>query len=440
MQFSNLSKRMKDYSDCSALTLEEVLGLMKMLCDDVRFESGVSVEKCAVKDWELMIDRLYSVSYTVNYIYKKQQKSISEYDAASAENALWQKLQNTENECGQVKEKLQQLSGLKKKLEFQMAEHAQLQAQLQSLQENEAHVGTQIQNLKAQIQEAKSAKQSAAEELASLRIESKAAHEDMDSRKKELEQAYAQKEKDDGERLLMEQQQLDVRKQWSAVRKKCDEADTEIETMKQLISRKQTEYVEKQAELKALEEQVSRITKCFQDLLSEIQKRKEQLDNTDKEKTEKELQAELETLQNQIDAYEATKSQIALVKEQISQETESLNKLRQERDRLLNEKENREAEYTHLDDEKENLKEALCILDSVDFKNRVERCQNQLDIMRMLREKMGQSVKNVDCGWAFDPEQRLREQLSLAEEITRQLRDAIQQYGRLWQSELNAMA
>lgn len=440
MQFSNLSKRMKDYSDCSALTLEEVLGLMKMLCDDVRFESGVSVEKCAVKDWELMIDRLYSVSYTVNYIYKKQQKSISEYDAASAENALWQKLQNTENECGQVKEKLQQLSGLKKKLEFQMTEHAQLQAQLQSLQENEAHVGTQIQNLKAQIQEAKSAKQSAAEELASLRIESKAAHEDMDSRKKELEQAYAQKEKDDGERLLMEQQQLDVRKQWSAVRKKCDEADTEIETTKQLISRKQTEYVEKQAELKALEEQVSRITKCFQDLLSEIQKRKEQLDNTDKEKTEKELQAELETLQNQIDAYEATKSQIALVKEQISQETESLNKLRQERDRLLNEKENREAEYTHLDDEKENLKEALRILDSVDFKNRVERCQNQLDIMRMLREKMGQSVKNVDCGWAFDPEQRLREQLSLAEEITRQLRDAIQQYGRLWQSELNAMA
>lgn len=440
MQFSNLSKRMKDYSDCSALTLEEVLGLMKMLCDDVRFESGVSVEKCAVKDWELMIDRLYSVSYTVNYIYKKQQKSISEYDAASAENALWQKLQNTENECGQVKEKLQQLSGLKKKLEFQMAEHAQLQAQLQSLQENEAHVGTQIQDLKAQIQEAKSAKQSAAEELASLRIESKAAHEDMDSRKKELEQAYAQKEKDDGERLRMEQQQLDVRKQWSVVRKKCDEADTEIETTKQLISRKQTEYVEKQAELKALEEQVSRITKCFQDLLSEIQKRKEQLDNTDKEKTEKELQAELETLQNQIDAYEATKSQIALVKEQISQETESLNKLRQERDRLLNEKENREAEYTHLDDEKENLKEALSILDSVDFKNRVKRCQNQLDIMRMLREKMGQSVKNVDCGWAFDPEQHLREQLSLAEEITRQLRDAIQQYGRLWQSELNAMA
>lgn len=539
MRFSNLSKRIEDYSARSTLTLEEVLGLMKMLCDDVRFESGISVEKCTVTDWELMIDRLYSVSHTVNYIYKKQQKAMAEFDVTSAENTLWQKLQAAEKECGQIKEKLQQLDGLRKQLDDTQAElqsrlaaekekhqqawqvrqqisqleqelrqlktmqlpgleeehgrltleieqekqraeqyrkeletlrekqqssvsqcsslrekveairlelepqqdaHAQLQSQLQRLQENGLHVREEILELQAQIDETKSAEESAIRELAYLRTAKNAEQEDMERLEKELEQARAQKEKDADDRLRWEQQLSDIKKERSELREKCDEMSTMIEANKLLISKEQEECADKQAQLKMLEEQVSKMTACFDGLLSEIQKRKEQLTGMDMDKIEEELRAEQETLQNRIDVYEDTNGQITSIQEQIRQTSEDLDRVQQERDRLLTEKESREAEYTRLGEETEELREALNILDSADFKKRVSLCRNRLDTLRMLQEKMSQSVKDTDCGWTFDPEQHLREELCSAEKTTKQLQNSIQKYAQLWQSELDEMA
>ncbi len=52
--------------------------MMTMLCDDIRFDTGDLVENCQVGDLDLLIDRLYTICYTVNYIYQGNSKKISQ--------------------------------------------------------------------------------------------------------------------------------------------------------------------------------------------------------------------------------------------------------------------------------------------------------------------------------------------------------------------------
>lgn len=135
---------MKELSDKRELSLEDVLGMMIMLFDDVRFDTGNLVESCSVNNFEAMIDRLYTVVYTVGYIYSKNKRSIKEYEDDNSEENIWQELNNVEIECNKTRAKIKKLEEEKNKLS---SEKEALEIQLSIAREKE----TEIQKLQQQV-------------------------------------------------------------------------------------------------------------------------------------------------------------------------------------------------------------------------------------------------------------------------------------------------
>ena len=137
MKFSNLTRRLKDFSDKKEISLEDVLGMMTMLCDDIRFDTGDLVENCQVGDLDLLIDRLYTICYTVNYIYQGNSKKIAEAEMGGGDEELWNDLEAAEKRCGELKEKNRQLKEIKEKLKTAREnEEKELEAILDKLQGN----------------------------------------------------------------------------------------------------------------------------------------------------------------------------------------------------------------------------------------------------------------------------------------------------------------
>lgn len=116
MKFSNLSRRLADYAGQGSITQEEALSLISRLCDDVRFETGASVDRCQVQNWDRLVDELYAIGNTVNTLYEKHKTTILELDQTDTEDALWQKLRAAEAGCRQAKEQLGKLEGVRREL------------------------------------------------------------------------------------------------------------------------------------------------------------------------------------------------------------------------------------------------------------------------------------------------------------------------------------
>lgn len=536
MKFTNLSRRMQECTGSGRLSLEDVLGMMTMLCDDVRFETGMAVEKCPVKDWDLLIDRLYTISYTVNYIYQKHSKSIAEFDPGGAEDDLWKQLQSVEEKCGQVREELKQLDGIKKQLEnaeaslktqvaaekekqqaqegcrrriaamkselerLKNSDLPQLQQTCQALEREAAklkeeeteqqrrktsllraletmekeskalqddvekeqlrvkeekdaqdRLRTQLEDLKKdaaeqedekkklekQLKEEKTFSDTAITELVNSREDLRACEEDNERLKEDLEKAQgalqqAKDEKEDCEKKLE-----DCKNQRSELSKKCDEIKTLIVIAQRQVEEKEKECQKKERERKDLDDQVSRITASFNDLLSKIQERKEQLVGMDKTKIEAQLTAEEKSLQKEIDDLNDKQSQCEAIRKRIGELENQIAADQAKRDELAKKKKKLEDTLDQLLADIEANGRVLAQLESEEYKTRVARCRTKLQALKQLRCSLEQSVDAASCGWEVCLEEDLQKRLKTAEATAQELQAAIREYARVWQADLD---
>ncbi len=190
MKFSNLSRRLSEYAAKGSITQEDALALMSVLCDDIRFDSGIPVDRCKVQDWDQLLDELYALSYTINTLYQSHKKTILDMEQTDQEGEIWQQLREVEAACDSARNRGKQQDNAQEKL-------LQRQTELKELMAAELSKQAQAQQMQIQVDALE-------QELHSLR------HTDLQP----LTERYAALEKEQAQKqaLLQQLQQEMVQK------------------------------------------------------------------------------------------------------------------------------------------------------------------------------------------------------------------------------------
>jgi len=517
MQFTNLSRQIQaGFSGTPAL--EDILGMMIMLCDDVRFETGTLVEKCPVNNRERMIDRLYTISYTLNYIYRKHRKEISEFDPSSAEDEIWDALADIEQKCDAVRTQLKQLEGvrqqlntaevqLQKDLAAQKAKQAEvaacrqriadLETELQQLKqsklpelqkacisleaeaaacradcetlsrqeetlkpqaeaarealqqrkkavsqlEEELKVlqqdGTDAEALQAKLEAEKTAYSTAIESLAGLRTKLNTLRADNTQLKEELKNTASQLEDAQTDYNATSDQLSQDAKSLKDLRTKVNDNNVNIKTTRDQIAEKEKDHARSKAELEKLDEELGKIAQSFEGLTADIRKRKEQLRNMDPGAIRRDLETEEAGLRQQIDDLNSMQRQIQSIRSQIEVRQPEVDAARLLVEELAGKQASQLKALEDMQQETDRLRKELKLLEDEAFQDRLHRAGNRLALLTQLHARMTKSVQLLDCGWSASLQDGLQEQTALAEHIIQELQDAVSQYARQWQSELN---
>lgn len=289
MNFINLSRRIQSFAGCDVPPLEDILGMMSMLCDDVRFETGTLVEKCPVKNWELLIERLYTISYTINFIYQKHQREITEFDASEAENHIWKNLKETEKKCEAVREQLAKLEDGRKrsaeaeeKLQQSLADQREKQTELIQCQQRIAQMEQDLEHIKnsdlLQLEKVRARLES---ETEACRRQLQASQQECTRLQRDLENLQASKEEEEKQVQLKEKAVLSVKEDLQKIRIAAEEAEKlqeKLEQEKASYNATVTAVADCQENLNIFREDNERIRQDLEQMqgeLAEVRKEKE---------------------------------------------------------------------------------------------------------------------------------------------------------------------
>ncbi len=266
MKFSNLSRRLSDYAARGAITQEDALGLMSVLCDDIRFESGIPVDRCKVQDWDQLLDELYALSYTINTLYQSHKKTIMEMEQEGQEGELWQQLREAEAACGAARNRGQQQDALQQQLERRQEELKALVAAEAEKNTRAEEYRTRVTELERELQSLRNTdlqplteryaaleKEQAQKQalLQQLRLEMEQKEQEMEALRNDLQICR------DGAAALV-QERADLEQKLEEVRAGADSGSRDIAALRQQLQEAEaasgamtTEFVQVRAQLEA---------------------------------------------------------------------------------------------------------------------------------------------------------------------------------------------
>ncbi len=152
MKFSNLSRRLSDYTSRGTITQEDALSLISVLCDDIRFESGVPVDRCQVRDAEQLVDELYALSYTINTLYQSHKSMIQSLGESEEDGQMWEQLREAQAACDAVRSQNQQQDVKLKQLKDREAELYALRNAAQDKEAQTALYKTKVAQLEQELE------------------------------------------------------------------------------------------------------------------------------------------------------------------------------------------------------------------------------------------------------------------------------------------------
>lgn len=517
MKFTNLTRQIQDGCDGTP-ALEDILGMMISLCEDVRFETKTLVEKCPVNNRERMIDRLYTISYTLNYIYEKHSQEISDFDPSCAEDEIWRALAEIEQKCGIVHEQIKQMDGtraqlksveaqLQKDIEVQKAKQtevaacrqriADLESELRQLKESKLPVlqqtcatleaeaaarradhealskkaetlkpqaeaartalqkkqqevarleaeleklrqdGTDAATLSEKLEAEKIAYNTAIEALAGLRTELDTVRGDNAQMAEELETVKVDLETAKNDHKHTSDQLSDAAKDLQDLRKKVNDNKVNIKTTQNQIDAKQKDFAQSDKQLKQLEDELGKIAQSCEGIMADIRRKKEQLRNMDPEAIRRDLEQEEASLNQQIEEANSLQRQTESIRGQIEAQEPDLTAARLLLNELTGKQQAQQKELEDMRQKTDQLRADLKLLENKDFQDRLLRSTTKLELLTQLHTRMTRNIQLLDCGWSANLEDGLQKQITLAEHTIQELQQAVSQYARQWQADLN---
>lgn len=265
MKFSNLSRRISELSSSRSITQEEILGLMSVLCDDVRFE-GTPVDRCPVRDQDQLIDELYALSYTINILYQTHRTDILEAEQADSDNELWQQLREVEAACADARSGVQKQEKAQEQLKLQEAELRKQMALEREMQDRTEQYRAKVAAMEQELQSLRSTDlHPLTERYAALEkemAEKKALLEELNKETEEKQQEFQslKNELDLSQQFCaaMQKEREDLEQKLEAIQRQTAQGVQEMSQLKQQLAEAEqaggamtTEFVQVRAQLEA---------------------------------------------------------------------------------------------------------------------------------------------------------------------------------------------
>ncbi len=341
MKFSNLSRRIGDFAARGSITQEDALSLMSVLCDDIRFDSGIPVDRCAVRDWEQLIDELYALSYTINTLYQAHKKTIMAAEQTDSEDELWQQLREAEAACEAARGQAKQRDALQEKLQQRQKELEELTAAAQNKEAQMALYRSRVAQLEQELDALRHTElQPLTERFAALEQEQAQKQELLQQLRQEVEQKEGDVEQlrlalqtHEAAAADLEQQRSQLRQRLDAVRSGAEAGTADVENLRQQLQQAQQTNAEMSTECGQVREQLN-ILLADNEALREIELIPAQQQLTQAQTESAQLQQDLQLCREAAAALEQQRSQLRQqleeTKTQAENSTRDVENLRQQ--------------------------------------------------------------------------------------------------------------